>query len=226
MLPPGKEGKIMYSNTKLLEAAKKYGTSVLIEMLTENIREESAKATGTKKPLSVIKTLINNAPDSRFNKAHIIGNRIFFLDPHRIFESKTSFGYEEIKPCEVIKACPGIVDTTEKDATEKVQLDTAEINAFIKLTGATRKNAKGRNKPYFCMTDSGVVMALNPFYLLDMIAFTGSTTLYCEKYNHPVFMKGETNKAVLLPIVSREITTPDLYNQWKAHTFGREIKTA
>lgn len=210
----------MNSYSEILAAARHLKTSEVIKMLEENIREESAKQNKTSGKLSIIKNLIKytDAYKTEFKKALTFDNKTFyFCDCHRIFKTESNFGYEINNA--PFNGLANMIPDTVKAAMDQIELNKTEINAFIKLNALRRGNYSSLNNPFFLMSKGGEIYAYNPFYLIDLIDFTGCQKILVSGYKKPA--ASEDGNALILPICHN--LDYKRFFEWRARFFGDSI---
>ena len=126
----------MNTNTKLLETLEAGNIEKTIELLRQNIREETATKSGAKKPYKIIEKMLKdigkNNPNRLFQVAHAYNGKYGFLDGYRLFLSDDPFGYDiagddsNIKPFDIAP----LYKVNDYDLTT-IEIDTAELRYFI-----------------------------------------------------------------------------------------------
>lgn len=183
-------------------------------LLLENIREEEASKKGTKKPVKIIEKMMKAADVNRpmFKAAHKYSGGYGFLDGYRIFFAEESFGFTEAEP-----HCSFNIDQLLKSADtsdyKTLAIDAAELKYYIKAAKPTKRGAK--YTPYMIKTEAGII-GFNPFFLLDLIDYSGTNTIKYTAVNAPVM--SDNNKALLLPVNCRHITDED-FEKWREKWF-------
>ena len=210
----------MYSYSEILAAARNYKPGVVIEMLENNIREETAKKNKTSGKSTIIKNLIKYTDSYReeFKKALTFDNETFyFCDCHRIFKTNSSFGYDINNT--PFNGLQNMIPDVIKSVNDQIELNKTEINAFIKLNALRRGNYSSLNNPFFLMSKDGEIYAYNPFYLIDLIDFTGCQKLLVSGYKKPAV--SEDGNALILPINHNYGLRA--FGEWRAKYFGDSI---
>lgn len=205
----------MNTYSSILAAIKDNNNYKAIQLLQENIREESARAAGkaTTNKYKVVKTLMKNADTKTrplFSKAHFENGYFSFIDGYRIFRSESDFGFEHADENERFKNIDRLFNNPIFDDT--LTLNRAEIQAFIKIEHLTRKGAK---KPFLLQGKSGDIYGFNPFYLLDYMDFTGEDIALAYNPKNPITNADKT--ALILPI--NHGLSKDDFIAWRARYF-------
>lgn len=193
----------MYSYTKLLEVLNAGDIKKVKEMLEANIREEAAKKSGNRKPLTIINSMMKaiKNQDKMYNKTkELEDGRFAFIDGHRVFIADTDLGFEHTGENELTV----INDFLKMDFDSEIEVDMQDVKERIALNKANKIS-----EPYVIKVDDYVV-AMNPKFVKDLVDYTGNTTLrYAKKTNHehhcqsnPLFSIDENGKvvAVILPV--------------------------
>lgn len=222
----------MNTNTKLLETLEEeirafrtysgYNPDFFdktLEMLRANVREETARAKGNKKPYKIIESMTKKAKKDRnnemFQKAHKYGDKYGFLDGYRLFLSDDNYGYEVAEPERQFNIEPLFKINEE---LKSVEIDVADLRYYCKIY----KTMKKYNKiPYIIRTADGFA-AYNPEFLLDLIEYSGSNVIKYIKSNAPIY--SENMDCLLLP-VNRKDMTEEIYIQYRERYFV-EVKAA
>jgi len=138
----------------------------------ENIREEAAKKNGSKKPFTIINSMMkqkNVKEDGRFlNKAiPLKDGRFAFVDGYRIFISETDLGFSGRSDLEIDR----ILATEVPNFDSEVDIDLVKLKEFIALC----KVNKDTKKPYIIKVDNYYV-AFNPNFAKDLIDWANGNT--------------------------------------------------
>ena len=209
----------MNTNTKLLETLEAGNIEKTIELLRQNIREETATKSGAKKPYKIIEKMLKdigkNNPNRLFQVAHAYNGKYGFLDGYRLFLSEDTFGYDiagvnsDIQPFKI----DPLYKVNDYDLTT-IEIDTAELRYFSKVA---KKGRYEKQTPYIIRTPDGFA-GYNPFYLLDLIEYTGSNKIRYQRRNAPIY--SEDMQALLLPVNCRDMQTEADYNEYRAKWFN------
>ena len=225
----------MNTNTKILETLEKeikaagvytgYSGSFFdktIEMLRQNIREETATKSGAKKPYKIIEAMLKTAKRDQpsrtfFQKAHEYGNKYGFLDGYRLFLSDDPFGYESINVANGAFKIDQLFNVNDYDL-KTIEIDTAELRYFAKIS---KSRSKWDKVPYIIRTSDGFA-GFNPNFLIDLIEYTGSNKIRYQKRTAPIY--SEDMQALLLPVNCRDMQTETDYQEYRQKWFN-ENKT-
>ena len=209
----------MNTNTKILETLEAGNIEKTIELLRQNIREETATKSGAKKPYKIIETMLKTAkkdnPNRLFQVAHAYNGKYGFLDGYRLFLSDDTFGYDiagdnsDIQPFKI----EPLFNVNDYDLTT-IEIDTAELRYFSKVA---KKGRYEKQAPYIIRTPDGFA-GYNPFYLLDLIEYTGSNKIRYQKRNAPIY--SEDMNALLLPINCWDMETEADYQEYRSKWFN------
>ena len=185
----------MNSYVKLLEKLNNGEIEKCKKMLLENIREESAKKSGAKKPYSIIKTMFSKDNGSMSEKAFLnCDDRFYFSDGHRFFSATESFGYKEIDKLESYK----FIDMFKGvDFSGTLNIDYAKIKESVAINKSLK--SKWNIKPFIIYDpENDIYCGFNPNFLKDLIDFTGMTKfVYQPNKSHTHNSK---NKCLISPI--------------------------
>ena len=194
----------MTSNSRLLELLEGYEVDKVIELIKENIREEAAKSTGKKNLYTILKRVLKDGSRIQYTVGHKVGEKIAFLDGHRMFLTDNDYGFEVVdKPdYRYINNLENFLPQNTYDLKE-VEIDLAELRYFIKVWG--------KKKKAYMFHAGNTVIGVNPHYLKDLIDFTGSNKILVSKWNAPIFSKNLD--ALLLP-VNNGIRNISDYQTW------------
>lgn len=217
----------MNTNTKILETLEKEIAentrytgyeglfSKTIEMLRANIREESAKQNGAKKPYKIIEKLLKSEPckyNNAMQKAHPSANGYGFLDGYRVFFSDDTFGYEVAEEQNRFRMLDNFKPA---EGYTSIDINVEDLKYYIKV--AKPRGKYGKYDPFIIETPDGIA-GYNPLYLLDLIEYTGSNTIKYYGNKEPIY--ADNGKALLLPVnVSYSNTT---YQEYRAKWFNEK----
>ena len=193
-------------------------------MLLENIREESNNKGANKKPAQIIASMLKKSDTpERFSKANKCARGYGFLDGYRLFIVNDSLGYD-IADHNILNES-GSPSGFDIDALMRefwndshefmpIEINTAELKYYIKTYKKTSRHE--RIKPFIIKTPDGYA-GYNPNYLLDMINFTGDSTIYYTKRNAPITTADRNALVLPVNLAGRgETYTDDNYNEWRA----------
>lgn len=221
-----KEGNNMIKNEKLLQEFRKmrdFGfmnldADAFEKMLIDNVREEAAKANGTKNKYTLVKKVLKES-EKKYNKnglnpthamlfdnpATIKDGTVLhcFTDGTYILASENNFDVPTAEsPYKTMSQF--FVDIPRK---VWIPLDIADIKAFSKMQTAKEF------VPYVIKYND-ILIGLDAKKLLDCLNFTETTGIFLEpqksKYGishiNPVYMVNENSKeyALLLPVNMKE----------------------
>ena len=209
----------MNTNTKLLETLEAGNIEKTIELLRQNIREETATKSGAKKPYKIIEKMLKdigkNNPNRLFQVAHTYNGKYGFLDGYRLFLSDDTYGYDiagvnsDIQPFKI----EPLFNVNDYDF-ETLEIDTAELRYFAKIT---KTRSKWDKVPYIIKTPDGYA-GFNPYFLIDLIDYTGSNKIRYQKRTAPIY--SDNMQALLLPVNCRDMQTEADYNEYRAKWFN------
>jgi len=222
----------MNTNTKILETLEKEIAentrytgyeglfSKTIEMLRANIREETATKSGSKKPYKIIEAMLKTAKKDQpsrelFQKAHEYGNKYGFLDGYRLFLSEDNMGYESVNVANGAFKVDQLFNVNDYDFTT-LEIDAAELKYFAKIT---KTRSKWDKIPYIIKTPDGYV-GYNPFFLIDLIEYTGSNKIRYQKRTAPIY--SDNMMALLLPVNCRDMQTEADYQEYREKWFSEK----
>ena len=208
----------MNTNTKLLETLEAGNIEKTIELLRQNIREETATKSGAKKPYKIIEAMLKTAKKDQphqalFQKAHEYGNKYGFLDGYRLFLSDDPFGYESINVANGAFKVEPLFNVNDYDLTT-LEIDTAELRYFAKIT---KTRSKWDKVPYIFRTPDGFA-GFNPYFLIDLIDYTGSNKIRYQKRTAPIY--SEDMNALLLPVNCKYMETEADYQEYRSKWFN------
>ena len=177
----------------------------LKEELTENIRLELLKKSGTKSnDITIIKRITKEAKQNpKFDKAHEFtfeGIQYFgFLEGHYILASENDFGYEHANESDKFDInaliSPDMFYNTEFKTEFKVDM------IDLKLVWKTQKKS---DKTPYVINIEGIKIGVNPFYLLDAVQFndTDKIIVNIKNLNAPIMIRNDIKKTIgiVLPI--------------------------
>lgn len=168
--------------------------------LEENIRIEIETGKGTKKKdISIIKNLLKAESckhNQNLKKAHEFNydGKIFygFTEGYRILASESDFSYEHSEnPMKFEK----MISDSEKDCTIEFKVDIKDVKKFIALSDKKNK------KPYRLEIKEGLVIGINPEYLIDSLDFCDTDSIYVQNNPRvPMFVKGNDRVSIILPV--------------------------
>lgn len=210
----------MNTYAKILEAIRHYDIEKAIAMLEANIREESAKKSGTRSIQKVIESMIKHADTNaqpRFAECHVENGKYFFLDGHRAFRTDSNLGYREAEEGARFKGLDRFFDNA--NCNDVLTFSKQDLQTFIKIDGIKR-NRPGN--PFLILSQNGNVYGFNPFFLLDYIDFTGKGEAIASRPNAPIMDENKT--ALVLPVNVRGVTIEQYYN-FRNRVFGDAIPT-
>ena len=209
----------MNTNTKLLETLEAGNIEKTIELLRQNLREETATKSGAKKPYKIIEKMLKdigkNNPNRLFQVAHTYNGKYGFLDGYRLFLSDDTYGYDiagvnsDIQPFKI----EPLFNVNDYDF-ETLEIDTAELRYFAKIT---KTRSKWDKVPYIIKTPDGYA-GFNPYFLIDLIDYTGSNKIRYQKRTAPIY--SDNMQALLLPVNCRDMQTEADYNEYRAKWFN------
>lgn len=203
----------MVSNQTLLNSLLAYDYDKLKADLEANCREDALKSNGKpKNKLSILKRLNKDNDTASFknikNSAIACKYGFAFLNSYMMLFSNSDFGYENKMQGDSIEIDNRFLNPYEADKNQFVEITlTDDMVADIRVM-AKEKRSKYDRKPYVIQykgnaSDSASrdnCIGLDPKKLIDVIDFTGSYTVFIAKYNAPVWLEGDTEKAMLLPV--------------------------
>lgn len=173
----------------------------LKEELTENIRVELLKKSGTKSnDVTIIKRITKESKQNpKFDKAHefeIDGIKYFgFLEGHYILASENDFGYEHANDSDRFNI--NALINSDMFYNEEFKIDIIDLKLVCKT-----KNKKDRT-PYIIDAEH-IKIGVNPFYLLDAIQFndTDKIIIDVKNPNAPIMIKNDIKKTIgmILPV--------------------------
>lgn len=204
----------MYNNAELLRVAEDWNIEKVREMLRANVREENAKANGKQGQQKIIDRIMKenkNGTNKILTKAQAQDDgRFAFTNGQVLYICDTDLGYE-VETERAFKAGRLMQDIIN-NVSDSATLDKAEIQTFIKLQGLRRNGIK--NKAYIVKTDGGQYMGFNPFYLVDLIDFTGSAKILVDIPIHPA--KSDVMDAIVLPVnIKAQEMNAEKYEEWR-----------
>lgn len=168
----------MYSNEKLYDVMVSGNYVKCIEMLEENIREETAKRNGgTHKQDAVIKRLLkkDNIYYHGYTKVNAFDDEYYgFTDGYRIMATKTDYGFPECDRKINLDTCLDI-DNYFGSAAETFSFD---LN-YSDILRYAKTEYKKRQEPYVIKIDykgEEEYLAFNPKYMVDAIEFCGGNS--------------------------------------------------
>ena len=177
----------------------------LYNELTDDLRKETAKASGNSKALTAAKRILKSAYKECLQFAYIKDNKQYFTDGYRaailtdflpLPELPRNLQYMDILAFDHIA-----------DSTNTKILHTPDINklqAYIKI-----EKAKGNKKPLYCFGENTTVCDAN--YLLDMLYIIPNAEIHFSGRLTPIIFTNNTdNKAILMPVKSDINTTTAL----------------
>lgn len=202
----------MYSNKAMLQEAKAYNFEKVLEMLSQNVREESAKAGGKQGQQKVIDRLIKavKGTPSRnlWGAMEQKDGRYAFTDGMRLFFADNPMGYDVIERGIGFDALK-VLENLGK--TDSFTVDEIDLKTFINVNGMTRANKKKLKSCYIVKTENGQYIGFEPFFLTDAIDYSDSAKFECSTPKRPALGQYDT---VVLP-VNIDVKTEDDYNAWR-----------
>jgi len=180
------------NNEKMLknvnELINNFSSELLLKFkneLEEDIRKEvSLKSGNPGKQDVILKRILK-----RYKKNYLtIGiwkynNKFMFTDGYSAYITANNFGYKDMKITDHTKDI-GKMITTPGDYINTIKIDTNDLRAFCKTEKAAYK-PKGQKKvkPYI-LSSGNFKIGLNPHYLIDLLDFYKTDTIYCRKDNY------------------------------------------
>lgn len=171
----------------------------VMDMLKTNLREEIAKKRGGKvKHLKILKQVLEVnrqlGKEEYMNAIPYKDNRYFFNNGYECLISCQDYGYAHSDAdigglIEVIYN----IETDEYPFTVKVDMDD------LKLFVSTHKKEK-QTTPYVISYGEGQKIGVCPKYLLRCLQWAETATIHIRGKWKPVLIKGETNRAILVPM--------------------------
>jgi hypothetical protein len=122
--------------------------------------------------------------------------------------SNSDFGYENKTQEETFEIDNRFLNPYEADRNQFAEITlTDDMVADIRVK-AKEKRDKYDIKPYIIKYKGNAsdnpsrdnCIGLDPKKLIDVIDFANTYTLFIAKYNAPVWLEGDTEKAMLLPV--------------------------
>ena len=212
----------MIKNEKLLQEFRKMkdtdfmplSVEAFEKMLIDNIREEAAKANGSKNKFTLVKKVLK-ASEKAYNGNGLHADHAFlfsnpatlpdgtklncFSQGHYILASANDFGIPDAK-------VPYNMNLYFQDipTKEKVVVDIADIKAFIKTKPKTKYNKNPyviKYKNYLIGLDAEKLLDCLNFAGLDYFTFEPKKSLHGDYIVNPVYMANDETKefALLLP---------------------------
>lgn len=173
----------------------------LKEELTENIRVELLKKSGTKSnDVTIIKRITKESKQNpKFDKAHefeIDGIKYFgFLEGHYILASENDFGYEHANDSDRFNI--NALINSDMFYNTKIEVDMIDLKMVC-------KTQKKSDKTPYIITVEGTKIGVNPFYLLDVVQFNDTDKIIVNDKNPhaPIMVKNDIKKTIgmVLPV--------------------------
>lgn len=201
----------MVKNQTLLNSLLNGDFEKLKADLEANCREDALKVNGkTKNKLSILKRLNNENSELEkiHNKAIICKSGFAFMNNYMILFSNSDFGYENKTQDDTIEIDNHFVTPYENGYNQFMEITlTDEMVADIRVKAKEKRNKYDRIKPYIIQYKDGREKAtrencigIDPKKLIDIIDFTDSYTLRVIKYNAPIWLEGNIEKGMVLPV--------------------------
>lgn len=177
----------------------------LYNELTDDLRKETAKASGNSKALTAAKRILKSAYKECLQFAYIKDNKQYFTDGYRAAILTDFLPLPEL-PRNLQYMDISAFDRLTDNTNTKI-LPTPDINklqAYIKI-----EKAKGNKKPLYCFGENTTVCDAN--YLLDMLYIIPNAEIHFSGRLTPIIFTNNTdNKAILMPVKSDINTTTAL----------------
>ena len=177
----------------------------LYNELTDDLRKETAKASGNSKALTAAKRILKSAYKECLQFAYIKDNKQYFTDGYRAAILTDFLPLPEL-PKNLQYMDISAFDRSIDNKNTKI-LPTPDINklqAYIKI-----EKARGNKKPLYCFGENTTVCDAN--YLLDMLYIIPNAEIYFSGRLNPIIFTNNTdNKAILMPVRSDTNTATKL----------------
>lgn len=177
----------------------------LYNELTDDLRKETAKASGNSKALTAAKRILKSAYKECLQFAYIKDNKQYFTDGYRAAVLTDFLPLPELP--ENLQYVSISAFECKADNTNTKILHTPDINklqAYIKI-----EKAKGNKKPLYCFGENTTVCDAN--YLLDMLYIIPNAEIHFSGRFAPIIFTNSTdNKAILMPVRSDTNTATKL----------------
>lgn len=197
------------TNEKMLQMLKKIGlengvTNInaymkLKQALEEDIRIQVEKKKGTESSdIQIIKRIVKcEKQNLSFGKYHLftMKNREYkaFLNNYYLIASENDFGYEKCEnPLNVQKF---FKENCFENCIE-IKVDKIDLKTFAKIN-----KGKEKENPYIFQNDE-IKIGVNSKYLLDVLDFCKSDTIFCTSEISLIYLKSESMDRIglIMPI--------------------------
>lgn len=168
----------------------------LYNELTDDLRKETAKASGNSKALTAAKRILKSAYKECLQFAYIKDNKQYFTDGYRAAILTDFLPLPEL-PKNLQYIDISVFDrVTDKNTKILHTPDINKLQAYIKI-----EKSKGNKKPLYCFGENTTVCDAN--YLLDMLYIIPNAEIhYSGRLNPIIFTNNTNNKAILMPVNS------------------------
>ena len=169
----------------------------LYNELTDDLRKETAKASGNSKALTAAKRILKSAYKECLQFAYIKGNKQYFTDGYRAAILTDFLPLPEL-PRNLQYMDISAFDRSIDNKNTKIlpTPDISKLQAYIKI-----EKSKGNKKPLYCFGENTTVCDAN--YLLDILYIIPNAKIYFSGRLNPIIFTNNTdNKAILIPVNS------------------------
>lgn len=173
--------------------------------LTDDLRKETAKASGNSKALTAAKRILKSAYKECLQFAYIKDNKQYFTDGYRAAILTDFLPLPEL-PKNLQYMDISVFDRLTDNKNTKIlpTPDISKLQSYIKI-----EKSKGNKKPLYCFGENTTVCDAN--YLLDMLYIIPNAKIYFSGRLNPIIFTNNTdNKAILMPVNSNINTATKL----------------
>lgn len=167
----------------------------LYNELTDDLRKETAKASGNSKALTAAKRILKSTYKECLQFAYIKDNKQYFTDGYRAAVLTDFLPLPEL-PKNLQYIDISVFDRVTDNKNTKIlpTPDISKLQAYIKI-----EKSKGNKKPLYCFGENTIVCNAN--YLLDMLYIIPNAEIrYTGRKNALIFVSDNGDKGLLMPV--------------------------